>query len=45
MFGPLLTLATIIRFAPDYKKVNASFDTIARDLLEQVGAAAFDRAR
>lgn len=36
MFGPLLSLATIIRFNPDYKKVNASFDTIAQELLQQV---------
>lgn len=36
MFGPLLALATIIRFNPDYKAVNASFDTVARDLLQQM---------
>jgi hypothetical protein len=39
MFGPLLSLATIIRFDPYYPNVNASFDTIAQQLLDQVRAA------
>jgi hypothetical protein len=37
MFGPLLSMATIIRFDPYYPRVNASFDRIAAQLLDQVG--------
>jgi hypothetical protein len=37
MFGPLLSMATIIRFDPYYPRVNATFDRIARQLLDQVG--------
>ncbi|WIA39118.1 hypothetical protein OEZ86_005253 [Tetradesmus obliquus] len=36
MFGPLLSLATIIRFDPYYPHVNASFDRIAQQLLDQL---------
>jgi hypothetical protein len=36
MFGPLLSMATIIRFDPYYPRVNASFDRIAAQLLDQV---------
>jgi hypothetical protein len=39
MFGPLLSLATIIRFDPYYPNVNASFDSVAQQLLDQVSAA------
>lgn len=41
MFGPLLSLATIIRFDPYYPHVNASFNRIAQQLLDQVGIGCF----
>lgn len=37
MFAPLLSLAIIIRRAPQYRDVNATFDAVARELMEQVG--------
>jgi len=37
MFFPLLSLATIVRFDPYYPRFNASFDNVAKELMEQVG--------
>jgi hypothetical protein len=35
-FAPLLALATLINYNPDYQKLNASFDKVAEDILAQV---------
>lgn len=36
MFFPLLSLATIVRSNPYYPKFNASFDAVAKELLDEV---------
>lgn len=36
MFGPLLALQAIIRYNPTYAAINATFDDIAKELLDQV---------
>lgn len=36
MFFPLLSLATIVRSNPYYPQFNASFDAVAKELLDEV---------
>eukprot|EP00878_Enallax_costatus_P036613 GHUV01041134.1.p1 GENE.GHUV01041134.1~~GHUV01041134.1.p1 ORF type:complete len:322 (+),score=95.41 GHUV01041134.1:112-1077(+) len=36
MFGPLLSLSAIVRFDPDYAAVNRTFDSVAKELLDQM---------
>jgi hypothetical protein len=40
MFFPLLSLATIVRSDPYYPSFNASFDRVAKELMDEVGATA-----
>lgn len=36
MFFPLLSLATIVRNNPSYERFNASFDSVAQELMSEV---------
>jgi hypothetical protein len=36
MFFPLLSLATIVRNDPSYERFNASFDSVAQELMSEV---------
>lgn len=42
MFGPLISLSVIIRFNPDYAAVNATFDKVAKELLDLVRGKLFE---
>jgi hypothetical protein len=41
MFFPLLSLATIVRSDPYYPSFNASFDRVAKELMDEVCALSF----